>query len=294
MFIVDLNQVMLSNLHMQLGGHMDNVTIEESIFRHMVLNSLRSYKTKFSAEYGEMIIACDNKNYWRKQVFPYYKASRKKAQEKSGINWTQIFGYIAKIKEELKEFFPYRVIDVESAEADDIIATLVQECSDPIRGQLGEMYKILILSADKDFVQLQRFPHVVQYDPIRKRWMTESHPHEYLFLHICKGDTGDGIPNVLSPDNCLVVGERQKPMTAKRIAEIKNGPVEGSVDHLPENVRRNYFRNRQLIDLTMIPEDIKVKVMDQYIMQAGKKRDKLMNYFIQNKLKNLFEHISEF
>lgn len=285
MIIVDLNQVMISNLYMQLGNN-TNANIEEPMFRHMVLNSLRSYKTKFSTDYGEMIIACDNKNYWRKQIFPYYKAHRKKIQEKSDINWKQVFEYIDKIKQELKDFFPYRVIDVESAEADDIIATLVMNTV------LAE--PLLILSADKDFVQLQYFKEVNQYDPIRKKFITEVNPIEYLFMHILKGDTGDGIPNVLSPDNCMVVGERQKPLTKKRIAEIRNGPVEGSVDHLPEQVRRNYFRNRQLIDLTMIPEDIKQKIMDQYIQQSGKKRDKLMNYFIANKLKNLFEHISEF
>ena len=285
MFIVDLNQVMLSNLHMELGNHLGAVSVEETIFRHMVLNSLRSYKVKFGPEYGEMIIACDNKNYWRKQIFPYYKASRKKAQEKSEINWSQIFGYIAKIKEELKAHFPYRVIDVESAEADDIIATLVMDNQDE---------KILILSADKDFVQLQRYKHVKHYDPIRKRWLTNENPAQYLFEHIIKGDAGDGVPNVLSNDNCFVVGERQKPMTKKRMNAYGEIHRQGTMDSLPENVRRNYYRNKQLIDLTMIPEVIKLKIRDQYISEANKKRDKLLNYFMANRLKHLMEHISEF
>ena len=270
---------------MQLGPN-QNAPIEESMFRHMVLNSLRSYKVMFSEQYGEMVIACDNKNYWRKKIFPYYKAARKKAQEKSPIDWKRVYEYLDRMKLELEVYFPYRVIEVESAEADDIIATLC----------LNHLYDkpILIVSADKDFIQLQRFDNVKQYDPIRKKYIYGAFPRQYLFEHIIRGDSGDGIPNILSADNCLVIGERQRPITKKRIAEVLNGPVEGSVDHLPENIRVNYLRNRQLIDLTMIPEEIRVKIIERYIQQSGKKRDKLMNYFISHKLKNLFEHISEF
>lgn len=280
MIVVDLNQVMISNLYMQLGTH-TNTQIEEPIFRHMVLNSLRSYKQKFGSDYGEMVIACDNKNYWRKHLFPYYKASRRKAQEKSDLNWTVIFEHLNKIKQELKEYFPYRVIDVESAEADDIIATLC------IASEYNE--NVLILSADKDFIQLHH-NQVKQYDPIRKKWMTHPDTAQFLKEHIIKGDTGDGIPNILSADNCLVIGERQKALTKKRWAILLDTPVE----EYDENVRRNYFRNKQLIDLMMIPAEIKTKIIDQYIEQQDKKRDKLFDYFMTHRLKNLMESISEF
>jgi hypothetical protein len=280
MIIVDLNQVMISNLYMQLGTH-TNTQVEEPIFRHMVLNSLRSYKQKFGSDYGEMVIACDNKNYWRKQLFPYYKASRRKAQEKSDLNWTVIFEHLKKIKQELKDYFPYRVIDVESAEADDIIATLC------IASNYNET--VLILSADKDFIQLHH-NQVKQYDPIRKRWMSHPDTAQFLKEHIIKGDTGDGIPNILSADNCLVIGERQKALTKKRWALLLETPVE----EYDENVRRNYYRNKQLIDLSMIPAEIKTKIMDQYIEQQDKKRDKLFDYFMTHRLKNLMESISEF
>jgi hypothetical protein len=279
MIIVDLNQVMISNLHMQLGFGGPAVPIEEAMFRHMVLNSLRSYKTKFGDQYGEMIIACDNKNYWRKQIFPYYKASRKKNREKSNIDWKTVYEYLNKMKQELKEYFPYRVIEVETAEADDIIATL---CQDSFQSS-----PVLIISADKDFVQLQRLPYVEQYDPIRKKHITHDDPKAYLLEHIAKGDTGDGIPNVLSPDDCFVSGKRQKPMTQKRLEEVIRGDMN-------DEVARNYTRNLELIDLTKVPEDLKLKIMEQYIQEAGKGRGKLMNYFIANKLKNLFEHIGEF
>ena len=285
MIIVDLNQVMLSNLLVQLGNH-TNAQLEENMVRHMILNSLRSYKTKFGAEYGEMVITCDNTNYWRKQVFPYYKANRKKNQENSDIDWKVIFECLNKIRQELKDYFPYRVIDIESAEADDIIGTLANNFGSEM--DTGE--KILILSGDKDFIQLHTFANIKQYDPTRKKWVTHTDPKQFLKEHIMKGDVGDGVPNILSSDNCFVVGERQKPMTSKRMDQyMKMDP-----SNMETIVARNYFRNAQLIDLSFTPNEIRVKVMESYNAQKGKDRSKLMDYFIQNRLKNLMENISEF
>lgn len=284
--LIDLNQTMLSNLMAQLGNH-TNAHVEENMFRHMVLNAIRSYKQKFSSEYGEMIIACDNSNYWRKQIFPYYKANRKKAIAASEMNWKDIFECMGKIRAELKEFFPYRVIDVDSAEADDIIATLVFEFG--LNINTGE--KILILSGDKDFIQLHTYANVKQYDPVRKKWIYHDDPETYLKEHIMKGDVGDGIPNMLSPDNCFVIGERQRPLTKKKIEvylKMDSNNFGNTV------IERNYFRNAQLIDFNNIPKEIKEKVMEQYNTQTGRDRNKLMNYFISHKLKNLVEYLSEF
>ena len=285
MIIVDLNQVMLSNLLMQLGNH-TNAQIEENMVRHMILNSLRSYRAKFKDEYGELVIACDNSNYWRKKIFPYYKANRKKSREKSDLDWKSIFDCMNMIRAELKEFFPYKVIDIESAEADDIIGTLVKNFG----SELNSGEPILIMSGDKDFIQLHTYANVKQYDPTRKKWITHNDPHLFLKEHIMKGDSSDGVPNILSSDNCFVVGDRQRPLTAKKIEQyMKVKPTE-----LETSIARNYFRNEQLIDLNHTPEEIRTKVMESYNAQSNKDRSKLMNYFIANKLRNLTEHIGEF
>ena len=280
-----MNQVMLSNLLMQLGNH-TNAQIEENMVRHMILNSLRSYRTKFSSEFGELVIACDNTNYWRRKVFPYYKANRKKSQEKSDLDWKSIFECMNKIRAELKEFFPYKVLDIESAEADDIIGTLVNNFGSEMNS--GE--PILIMSGDKDFIQLHKYGNVKQYDPTRKKWVSHNNPNLFLKEHIMKGDAGDGVPNILSSDNCFVVGDRQRPLTAKRIEQyMKVKPTE-----METNIARNYLRNEQLIDLDHTPEEIRVKVMESFNSQSNKDRSKLMNYFIVNKLRILTEHIGEF
>lgn len=286
MIIVDLNQVMIANIMAQLGNH-TNTAIEEDLFRHMVLNSLRSFRTNF-VEYGEMIIACDDKNYWRKQYFPHYKANRKKAREQSELDWNQIFNCLNKIREELKEYFPYRVIQVDGVEADDIIATLCIEYGTILSTQ----EKILILSGDKDFVQLQVYGNVEQYNPVLKKQIKHSNPHKYLREHILKGDRGDGIPNIMSADDCIIAGERQKSLPAKRIEYLTNIPDLSTV--LSEEQFIRFKRNEQLIDLHMIPESIRTSILEKYKSQANKTRDRLEDYFQQHKLRTLHEHMSEF
>ena len=267
----------------QLGNH-TNAQVEENMVRHMCLNSIRMYKTKFGSEYGEFVIACDNKNYWRKQLFPYYKANRKKSQAASELDWKAIFECLNKIRGELKEHFPYRIIDVESAEADDIIGTLCIEF-----GNTNE--KILILSGDKDFQQLQRYINIRQYNPVLKKFITCNDPDKFLAEHILKGDAGDGIPNIFSDDNCFVLGSRQKPMTQKKMDDLINLGLDEKLDH--PNFR-NYMRNKQLIDLTQVPEGIKLQILESYDEQANKKSSNLLNYFIANRLKNLTESIQDF
>jgi hypothetical protein len=281
--IVDLSQVMISNLMMQLGNH-TNTEIEEDLLRHMILNSIRSYNMKFKDEYGEMIIACDDRKFWRRDIFPYYKANRKKSREKSELNWTQIFDALHKIRDELKVFFPYRVVQVDGAEADDVIGALVMKYGDTHE-------KILVLSGDKDFVQLQRYNNVKQYDPVQKKFRTTNDPDRFIKEHIMRGDTGDGIPNFLSSDNCLVVGERQKPVASKKLDVWVNQNPEEFCD---ERMLRGYRRNQQLVDLTFIPQNIQDDILVEYEAQGGKDRKNLFNYFIEKKLKNLIESINEF
>ena len=280
MILLDFSQVCLSGI--LASGNKD---FGEDLVRHMVLNSIRNFKSRFS-NYGELVICCDDKNYWRKKVYPYYKANRKKTRESSSLDWNMIFNTLSMIKEEVKENFPYVVLQVESAEADYLIATMVDRY-----GNNGE--KIMIVSGDKDFAQLQRYKNVSQYSPITKKMIKVDDPMEYLFEHVIRGDSGDGVPNIMSRDDVFVNGLRQKPLTKKKVAamidEMKRGitPFDGEV-------KRNYLRNIQLIDLTRVPDDIRQEVIYKYTNYERKDRSLLLNYFIKNKLKNLMSDIQEF
>lgn len=288
MILVDLNQVMISNLMMHIGGK--NVPIDEQLVRHMVLNSLRLYRKKFCDKYGELVICCDDKNYWRRDIFPYYKAHRKKDREASGLDWHTIFEVLNGIRDDLKENFPYRVLQIDRAEADDIIATLCHTY-----GHLGlqndSAEPILILSSDKDFVQLQKYANVEQYSPMQKKYVNCSNPARYIHEHILKGDRGDGVPNFLSPDDVFVTGKRQKPLAAKKI-DTWNGMV--PEDFCNEEMLRGYKRNQQLVDLDYVPKRIQEMVIEMYDSYKLNSRDKMFNYFIQKKLKNLMEVLQEF
>ena len=283
MILVDMNQVMIANMMMQIGNH-QNAEIDVNMLRHMILNTLRSNRKKFGDEFGERGIGCDDKNYWRRQMYPYYKANRKKSRDSSELDWNAIFQALNTIRDELKTFFPYKVIQIETCEADDIIGTIAHEEGTALN--TGE--PILVLSGDKDYVQLQSYANVKQYDPVRKRWISNSNPEKYLAEHILKGDAGDGIPNVLSPDNCFVMGIRQRPVTQKRIAEWTD------INNMQEEVKRNYMRNKALIDLTEVPQGMKDEILSAWREEDGRDRSQLLNYFIKNKLRNLMECIGEF
>ena len=289
MILVDLNQVMISNLMASLHGH-HNVEIQEDLIRHMVLNSLRTNRQKFHNEYGELVICCDDKNYWRKKLFPYYKANRKQYRNQSELDWSMIFGVLNQIREDLKTTFPYKVLQVDTAEADDIIATIVHHFGNPLRRENED--QILILSGDKDFIQLHVQGNVSQYDPVRKRWIKHDDPQQYLKEHIAKGDRGDGIPNILSKDDCFING-RQKPLRTKFLNKVTSQSFE-EIENSDDEYKTNWNRNRRLVDLSMVPEYIQCTVLDDFSNEENSSRAKLFNYFVQNKLKNLMEHIGDF
>lgn len=282
MIIFDYNQVAISSLMEQIGS--SKKPVEEDLVRHMILNVIRTYVKKFKEKYGpEVIIACDNKNYWRRDIFPEYKASRKKTRDASGHDWTSIFEVLGKIKQELKDHSPYKVIDVDTCEADDIIAILTMKFS--------ATQNVMILSSDKDFAQLQRFPNVEQYSPILKKYIKEPLPLLQLKQLVIRGDKGDGIPNILSKDDVFVTGGRQKPITEAKIINWLNQEPK---DFCNEEMLRNYSRNEMLIDLTKIPESLTEKILDRYDSVKPKSKNEFMNYMISNRLKNLIEVIDEF
>jgi hypothetical protein len=269
---------------MQQINHDPKMKLDENLIRHMVLNSLRSYSKQFKSKYGDLVICCDSKTYWRREYFPFYKANRKKDREKSNLDWNLIFQTLNKIRDELKINFPYRVLDIEGAEADDVIGVL--------SARLSSNEDILILSSDKDFAQLQKYSSVSQYSPILKRFIKNENPLSYLKEHIIRGDRGDGVPNFLSSDNVFVIGERQKVINKKRLTEwINSDPIEFCVN---DTMLRGYKRNQTLVDLDYTPESIKSKIVDAYDNTKPNSRQKLLTYFIENRLKNLIPIIDEF
>ena len=286
MILVDLNQVLLSGLMAQISGQ-KKVNYDEDLIRHMILNILRNHIKTFKSEYGEVVLCCDNRKYWRKEYFPFYKAHRKKNREKSNLNWHLIFDMLAKFKEELKENFPYKVIDVDGAEADDIIGTLVP------RHIMHE--NIVIISSDGDFLQLQRYNTgnytVKQYNPAQKKFITSVDPLSELKQKIIQGDKGDGIPNILSPSDCFVREIRQKSMSKPSLEKFLNEDIANNSN---DTIKAGFMRNQTLIDLSFIPVEIKQKIINNYEEFKPAPKQKLFNYFVEKKLMNLIDSIGDY
>ena len=286
MILIDMNQIMISNLMMQLKGD----ALNENLVRHMVLTALRAFERQYSPTYGEVVLAYDSKHYWRKEAFPFYKQNRKKDREASNLDWNAIFEVLNKIRDEIKTFFPYKVVEVYGAEADDVISTLTTFQSYrniKLQNENKEIECVLILSGDKDFIQLQKYPFVKQYNPILKKEINHPNPREYAKEHILKGDKSDGIPNFLSDADTFVVGKRQKPISKKNLEKwITQDP---SAFCLDTQTKENYERNRKLIDLSYVPQELATEIISSYKALNSNERKVPLEYFQQHQLTKLME-----
>ena len=278
MILVDLSQLLVASTFVSMKKGETEVDIKR--LRHLLLNSLSKYRRQYVNEFGELVICCDGSLSWRKDVFPNYKMGRRTGREESPLDWNQIFGCFEQLKKELRETFPYKVLQINRAEADDIIGTLVMErkFSSP---------KTIIISSDKDFIQLQRYHDVFQYSPVAKKLLNGVDPEEYLREHILRGDKSDGIPNVLSDDDCIVSGIRQVPMTKKLIKSWKHIPM-------PEEHKERFERNTTLVDLRYTPYDLQKEILEQFDAKELGSRDKIPAYFTEHGLETLTKKIGDF
>jgi 5'-3' exonuclease len=278
MILLDNNQLVFASLFHVLK---QDPEIHESLFRHIILNTYRMYRNKFSEQYGELVICNDGGKYWRKDIFPNYKANRSKTLKKSDVNWDDIYGMMDDIREEVINTFPYKNIKIKTVEADDIIAIICEK--------YHTQEDIVIVSSDKDFQQLQRYENVKQYSPIKKEFLFCENPEIFLIEHILGGDSSDGIPNILSDDDVFVdENKRQKPCGKKRISEMKEDIGKWSS-------HENWNRNQNLIDFNRIPDEIRNIILEEFENKPKvENRSNLFNYFIKQKLKNLMQHIEEF
>lgn len=277
--LIDTNQVLISSILSQVKP---NQYIDEDLIRHIVLNSLRSNVKKFR-EYGEVVLCCDSRNYWRKEVYPHYKAHRKAAREKSLLDWNLVFKVLNQLKEDFKQNFPYKTIEVDGAEADDIIGTLTP--------RLASSEKVLILSSDADFKQLHRFDGVKQFNPMLNVFVKSKNPVKELKEKVIKGDSGDGVPSILSSDDTFIIGKRQSPIYQKKLDIWLESDLK---EVLTEEQYRNYMRNDTLINFEHIPKNIREAIIEQYETVKPNSKNALYKYFVANKLVNLLDSLEDF
>ena len=284
MILLDFSNIIVGSI-MVANKIPDEERTSHDFIRHLVLNSIRNYRIKYKKTYGEIVVCTDTKSSWRKGVYPYYKAHRKAIREKQktekGMDWSLLFKTIHEIIDEIDTFFPYKVISIPHAEGDDVIAVLARNFQE----------KSIIISSDKDFTQLHKYKNIKQYSPIQKKMLNGSEPYKYLKEHIIRGDKGDGVPNILSADDCIVEGVRQRPISKKKVELWMN---EKPADFCVNGMSEKWKRNQQLIDFDFIPTDISQSIVDQYLKEKNQRPGQLLNYFITKRLKYLMENMEDF
>ena len=286
MILLDYSQTVIGSfMAMSKGGGV----VEEDILRHIILNTIRQFRNQFTSQYGEIIICCDHYKNWRKEVFPEYKANRRPKRDSDPVDWQHLFDCLNIMRDDLTKHFPYKVVYVEGAEADDIIGVLVHHYKE---------VPTLILSSDKDFIQLHIEKGIDQWSPLQKKFVG-GNPQDSLYEKLIKGDTGDGVPNILSADDTFVTeNKRQRPITQKKLDAWKssyvNGSMKESFDGWTDEMYRNFYRNKTMVDLGETPESIRLNIITNYESQELVSRADLLNYFVSKRLKNLMEHIEEF
>jgi 5'-3' exonuclease len=284
MILLDFSGISISSVFSQA-----NKSLDEGMLRHMILNSLRMYNLKYRDKYGKLVIACDSSS-WRKGFYPEYKAARKKNRDNSSLDWESIFKTLNKVKDEIIEHLPYPVIQVQGAEADDVIATLVESTQ-----EFGSYEPVMIVSADKDFIQLQKYENVKQFSPMTKKMVTDPNPSKYLFEHILRGDNGDGVPNVLSADDVFISESNQTPLRSKKIEEwYAASKSQDPESFLDPSVYRNYIRNKMMIDLSQIPEGVSSSIMEEYHSLPKKNNSKVLSYLVSRRCNSLIACADEF
>jgi len=283
MILVDFNQMVIANFMQYQKQFTDDNALD--MLRHMIFNNIRMINRKFKEEWGEINFCCDGPNNWRKKAFPFYKANRKKQREENpqNIDWQKLFDFISTIKKELSEEFPYKVLNGSECEADDIIATVCKH--------YHKEDKILIVSSDKDFIQLHKYEGVKQWSPLTKKFLNVSDPIKFKNELIIKGDRSDGVPNILSQDDTFVSEMRQKKLTKKK---IEDWVVQDPEKVLEGEVLRNFKRNQQLIDLDYVPNPIEINILDDFKGDHFTGRNKMLNYFVKHRLRDLTESLQEF
>tara|TARA_Y100001938_G_scaffold146493_1_gene225458 strand:- start:2920 stop:3756 length:837 start_codon:yes stop_codon:yes gene_type:complete len=276
MILLDNNQLIISNIFIAMK-HSD--IEDENILRHLCINTYRMYNKKFKKDYGDMIICHDSAHCWRKDIFEHYKSNRKVAKQKSQHDWNKIFNTMTAIRQEVEDNFHWKNISVPRTEADDIIAVLAEN-SLPIE-------PVLIISSDKDFQQLQKYSNVKQWSPMKQDYLVCENPEEFLKTHIIKGDSSDGIPNILS-DNDTFVNEtkRQAPLTKKKIAMINENEEEWKQ-------KESWKRNEELISFDCIPREIKDSIIEEYDKPNTKNTNGVFNYLVEKKLVKLLEVVED-
>lgn len=271
----------------------------ENILRHAIINSFTTLKKRFGAEYGELIIAVDGKKNFRKDIYEHYKAGRAEARKKSDIPWNIVFDIVHRLVDEAKENWPWAVIEVDRAEADDVMFVLVEDIANHNTQSVGVMdddepEKVLLDTRDQDMFQIHR-PGLRQWDSRDRKFITlPSGMTAEAFRKdlIIRGDTTDGVENVFTPLGTLITpGVRQTACIAKRMNSVLQ--FENIFDYdLDPVIKERIKMNHQLVSSQGIPLDVRDEIVSKYKNRTINKKMKMLQYLQKHRCIRLIDEIN--
>ena len=286
LMIIDFSQVVISSFCATFN--VNEITSAEDV-RKLTLNIIKNLTKKWKNKYPTVVIAVDSRNYWRRDIAPYYKGNRKEGREKSKIDFETIYKGMDLTLSGFEEAFPYIIMNILRCEADDVAGVLVKNF-------YNKYENIMLISSDSDWTQLQKYKNVKQWSSIQGGYVHPKHGGAAgtLMYKIIKGDKKDGIANILSLPDSVITKTRQKAISEAKLTKwIQKKTPEEFCD---PNMLERFKHNKQLLDLFNIPEKYETAIMQAFLGKKdnSKSRSKIYSYLVKNRLMSLTKDIQDF
>ena len=284
LLMIDLNHVAYRCL---FAIHKDIPQVGWAYFKHAMFNTIFQMCRRFETE--ELILMVDSKENWRKKIHPEYKDNRKENRDKKeDIDWNEFFNAFNEFVCEVKQYFPFYVLQIKYLEADDIAGILARD---------WQHKKKIIVTSDGDYLQLLKYKNIQLFDPMKNKFNTCEDPVRYLKMKILMGDKGDNIP-AIKPRIGEVTAARMvdNPSEITTLFEDKTVSYvnpDGTEVTMGDEYKEKYKKNMALIDLNKTP-DVFVKMLhkaiEEYQMPTGKE---IFQYFSKNKFRELITRMEQ-
>jgi hypothetical protein len=273
--LIDMSNMLYRAFHANIKENDDILT---SMCHHSALMSMQYLYNKYKPD---EIVAIFDSHSWRKDYTKYgaithkpYKGNRRKDLTQKEKEQFEVFdGHIEEFYEYLRDYSALIVLKRNMLECDDIMAGFVDKYTDD---------KHIIISSDKDFIQLLNHPNVALIEPEHEKarsladWNFDS--EFFMFEKCLRGDAGDNVqssyPRLQKKKIDAAYGDAfltQNIMEHEFDVEVFD--ADGNLKKHHYKTSELYVENEILMDLRKQPDEIK-KMIDSAIVKGMANRSK--------------------
>lgn len=277
--ILDISTILYQNFH---GMKKETDDIITSAANMAAFTSINYYFKEFRPD--EVVVAFDGKRNWRKVYTKKspekithrpYKGNRRKGLTKSELAKLEKFDlHVEDFREILKKHTGMLILHHDYLEADDLVSGFVQ-------AHQGPEYQNIVVTRDRDYLQLLRYENTRLFDPIDKKFLDLSEYGDdadfFMFKKCIRGDSSD---NVMSSyprlredkikaaytDEYHLNNLLKHEYTVEEICE-----VEGTLKEYKYTTEKVFRENELLMDLRRQPPGIRT-LIKQTVQNAVEER----------------------